>query len=483
MRRAAKTPFGRTHGFLDVQTVGQFQQRVPLCRYEDLWRDWWEPHFPVLQDVTWPGRIPYIAASSGTTAGVTKYIPVSPAMMASNRRATLDLLTHHLRNRPRSRMLGGKNLVLGGSSDLTELAPGVLAGDLTGIAAQEIPLWARPYYYPPRELALIADWEHKMEILGPRSLEQDIRTIGGTASWLILFLERLVERHGRPEAGLASVYPNLELVVHGGVDFAPYRERFERLLHGSHAELREVYPASEGFVAVADRGTGEGLRLLADNGVFFEFVPVEDLHKPDPRRHWVADVEPDVNYAVIVSTCAGLWGYILGDTVRFLSRRPPRLVITGRTSYSLSAFGEHVIGEEIERAVAAAAHAIGRTITDYSVGPLFPGTDGSVRGGHLYIVEFVEGVPPDEDTRLFAQTVDETLSRLNADYETHRVPGVGMDVPRVAAVQPGTFAAWMKRRGRLGGQNKVPRVINDPKLFGDLRRFAGGGRPILGASG
>jgi hypothetical protein len=290
---------------------------------------------------------------------------------------------------------------------------------------------------------------------------------------MLLFLERLAATAPGRDPGLAGLYPRAELVVHGGVDFAPCRARFERLVAGSRAELREVYPASEGFVAVADRGTGEGLRLLADNGLFFEFVPVEELRTPQPRRFWVGNVETDVNYAVVLSSCAGVWAYLLGDTVRFVGLDPPRLLVTGRTSWTLSTFGEHLIGEEIERAVAAASAALGRSVNDYTVGPVHAAVPGAL-GGHLYVVEFADGVPGDDAAAEFARVLDRELCDLNADYRDHRVGRFAIEPPRVAAVPPGTFAAWMRARGRLGGQNKVPRVVTDPAVLEEIRAAAGG---------
>lgn len=475
--RARDTRFGRDHDFGRIASVRDFQSRVPLRRYEDFWRHYWHAAFPRLANLTWPGTVPYFAKTSGTTTGVTKYVPVSREMIGSNRRAALDTLVHHLRHRPHSRVLGGKSFMLGGSTDLTEEAPGILSGDLSGIAAREVPLWARPYYFPPPDLALISEWGRKVDILGTRSLDQDIRTISGTASWLLLYFARMAELF--PERGRRAVdfYPRFELLVHGGVNFAPYRTAFERLLDGGRAELREVYPASEGFVAVADRGTGEGLRLLTDSGIFFEFVPVEELDAPDPRRFWLGDIETGVNYALVLSTCAGVWAYVLGDTVRFVERDPPRLLITGRTSYSLSAFGEHLIGEEIERAVSEAADALGLSVHDFSVGAIHAESPGAL-GGHLYVLEFADGDPGGDRLDAFARRVDESLCRLNVDYRDHRgKPGFGIDPPRILPAPPGTFAAWMRERGKLGGQNKVPRIVNDAALFQNLRDFAAGTKP------
>lgn len=469
LRRAADTRFGRAHEFTRISSVEEFQARVPLRRYEDFWRDWWRDAFPVLTDISWPGKIPFFAATSGTTTGNTKFIPVSRAMTVSNRRAVLDLLTHHLAARPRSRIFGGRNFMLGGSTDLVRQAPGVLSGDLSGIAAETVPAWARTRFFPPLRHALETDWEKKIATLARLSLDADIRSLGGTPSWVLLLFERLAALRPDAPRRVASWYPKLELFVHGGVDFSPYRARFAELFEGSGADVREVYPASEGFVAVADRAPGEGLRLLIDNGIFFEFVPVQEIDAPNPTRHWAGTVETGVNYAIVLSTCAGLWSYVLGDTVRLIDRAPPRLLVTGRLSYMLSAFGEHLIGEELEAAVSAAAAAVGRTVSDWTVTARLPQSGG--RGGHLYLVEF--DAPPDDETiARFAAALDADLTRRNLDYAAHRSGGFGMDAPTVRAVRPGTFAAWMKRRGMLGGQNKVPRVIRDAALLESLEQVA-----------
>jgi hypothetical protein len=459
LRRGEPTRFGVDHGFTRLRTVADYQSAVPLRRYEDFWQAYWQPTFPRLDGVTWPGLIPYFANSSGTSSGITKHIPLSQAMMSANRRAAVELLVHHIANRPHSRILGGRNFMLGGSTALTGLGPGVAMGDLSGIAAARVPWWARDRYFPSGSLARIVDWEEKTQALALQSLKEDIRSLSGTPSWLLLFFERLWAIHPERERRLTSHYPNLELLVHGGVSFAPYRDRFAGLLAGSHAETREVYPASEGFVAIADRGPNDGLRLLADNGLFFEFVPVAELGSSQPTRHWLGTAQPDIDYALVLTTCAGLWSYVLGDTVRLASRDPPRLFVTGRTSYDLSAFGEHLTGEEIERAVSTAAREIGADTTDFTVGPVFDG-----RGHHLYVVEFHEPVDSERLAR-FVTAVDRALLAANDDYAVHRKGDFGMDPPQAVAVAPGAFAAWMKARGKLGAQNKVPRVMTDPEAL------------------
>jgi hypothetical protein len=466
LARARDTRFGRAHGFAGIADVAAFQRAVKLRRFEEFWAEYWQADFPVLQDVTWPGRIPAFANTSGTTGAATKRIPVSRAMLRANRRAALDVMVWHLTNRPLSRVLAGRNFILGGSTALERLAPGIVAGDLSGLAAADIPRWARPRTFPPQELALIEDWERKVATLAPLSLQAQVTSLSGTPSWLLLFLAEL--RRLRPGARLAELYPALELVVHGGVGFSPYRAAFADCLAGSRAETREVYPASEGFIAIADRGDGEGLRLILDNGLFFEFVRPDDLAAATPDRRWIADAEIGVDYALLLSSNAGLWSYVIGDTVMLTGRDPPRLLVTGRTSWSLSVAGEHLVGAELDAAVAAAAAALGGRVADYACAALPPDA-ADPRGGHVFIVE-LDGAAA--DATAFAAALDGELLRGNADYAAHRSGGYGLRDPAVLLVPPGTFAAWMRKRGKLGGQNKVPRVIANPALLADLQRFA-----------
>lgn len=468
--KAAQTKFGRDHGFDRIKSVEDFRAAVPLRRYDDFWREYWKGAFPVLDNVTWPGRVPFFAVTSGTTSGSSKYIPITPAMNQSNAYAGLDLLTHHVTARPKSRVFGGKSFMLGGSTDLVRESEGVYSGDLSGIAIKRLPWWARQFAFPPIDLALITDWEEKVRRLATLSTETDIRVITGTPSWLLILFDRQ-QANARRAVTARELYPHLEMLVHGGVNFKPYRARFEQFLDGG-AELREVYPASEGFIAVQDATPDDGLRLLTDTGLLFEFVPVDELESAKPTRHWLGNVETGVNYAIVLSTCSGCWGYIIGDTVRFVSLNPPRILITGRTSYSLSAFGEHLIGEEIEDAVASAAAASGLTVTDFSVGAVYPNAAGEL-GRHLYVIEF-GALPSVEIAAKVAAAIDERLKARNDDYRAHRSEGFGMHAPEVRAVAPGTFAQWMKSRGRMGGQNKVPRIINDQTLFADLTNFTAG---------
>jgi hypothetical protein len=452
LRRAAGTRFGRDHGFARIDSVAAFQRAVPLRRYEALHADYLAPALPVLDGVLWPGRTPYLALTSGTTSGRTKHIPVTREMVRANRGAALDVLAWHLAAQPGARPFGGLSFMLGGSTALDQVAPGVRQGDLSGIATHEVPGFLRAWSWPPERIALMADWDAKLDALAREAPAGAIRALSGTPSWLLVLFERLAALHGTPPL------PGLELLIHGGVAWAPYRDRIAPFLPAGCA-TREVYPASEGFVAIADRGEGDGMRLCLDRGCFFEFVPVEELDAAAPTRHWAGTIETGVEYAVVVSSCAGLFGYVIGDTVRFVERAPPRLLVTGRTSWMLSAFGEHLAGEEIEAALLAAAAQAGLRVTEYAVGPEFAGT----RGRHRWCVETEAPAEPDAAPRL-AALLDAALRAENDDYTAHR-DGAQLAAPEVVLLPPGAFAAWMRAEGKLGGQHKVPRVVADPARF------------------
>lgn len=461
IRRAAATRFGQQHEFHRLHSVADYQARVPLRSYEEFWSHYWKEAYPHLQGITWPEKVPYYALSSGTTTGATKYIPVSWDMVRSNKKAafTTTALFRHVY--PQAKLLTGKFFFVGGSTELRPQPDGSRAGDLSGIAAREFPDALRPYTFPPLELALIANWEEKLQRLAERSLHEPITAISGIPAWLLVLFGKLKALSGK--STLAEIWPQLRLVVHGGTAFEPYRNVFRREIGSDQVQLCEVYPASEGFVATEDPRY-HLLRVIPDHGIFFEFVPVEDLERAHPPRHTLADVEPGVNYAVVLTTCAGLWSYVLGDTVVFEKRNPPLLRFTGRTKYFLSAFGEHLIAEEVEKAVASAARACGVDVIDFHVGPVFPAQPHQP-GHHLYLVECAERLP---DPQRFAAAIDAELMVLNEDYAPHRQGDLAMRQPEVRLVRRGGFAEWMKSRGKYGGQHKVPRMDNSGQLTSEM---------------
>jgi hypothetical protein len=462
VRVAARTAFGRAHDFAAIDTVQDYQRRVPLRDYDAFWTQWWGPGFPHVGGATWPGPIRYFANSSGTTRASTKRLPLSRAMVRGNRLAALDVLAWHFAVRPASRMLGGPGIFLSGSTRLEVLAPGVRAGDLSGIAAVERPAWARGRVLPDGDLAEVTDWQAKMKALAPLALRQPVTSISGTASWMLLFFETAAAARQLTDR-LQTLFPALELLVHGGVGFAPYRDRFAHWMEGSRALTREVYAASEGFIAVADRGDGEGVRLLLDRGIFFEFVRPAELGSSAPERRWISDAVEGEEYALVVTTNSGLWSYVLGDTVRLTTRKPPRILVTGRTSWSLSVAGEHLIGAELDAAVTEAARAIGRQVVEYSAAPVQPDARDA-RAGHLFAVELDAPAEPDR----FGRALDAALKRVNADYAAHRAGEFGLRQPDIRLLAAGSFARWMQQRGKLGAQNKVPRVVDGPESLASL---------------
>ncbi|MCB0334942.1 MAG: GH3 auxin-responsive promoter family protein [Bdellovibrionales bacterium] len=468
--KAAQTDFGKKHDFSSIRSIEDFQARVPLRSYEQFWDEYWKQPFPYLNNVTWPGLISNFAVSSGTSSGTTKYIPYTKGTKQGYTQAGLDMMIHHVLNRPQSRLFSGKNFVLGGSTSLVEQAPGIFSGDISGISVKSLPWWAKLRYFPPLELTLLSDWEEKIEKYAQLSIHEHITGLSGVPSWMLILIERLFELKNAPSKRLVEVFPDLELIVHGGVNFAPYIDQFTQLMEGGHAELREVYPASEGFFAVADRSYGQGMRLQIDGNVFFEFVPLEELDSDNPRRHTLANVERDINYAVVLTTSAGLWSYIIGDTISFVDLEPARILVTGRTSYYLSAFGEHLIADEVEDAVSTAARSLNLSVRDFSVGARFP-DESRTLGGHIFVVEFYNANPSPEQLAQFGTAIEKRLCERNEDYEAHLANGYGLERPEVRVVADGTFAEWMKSRGKLGGQNKVPRIITKQELFDSLLSY------------
>ncbi len=474
VRHAWRTRFGRDHDFDGIRGIADYQRRVPLRSYEAFWSDYWRAPFPCLADVTWPGRVPYFALSSGTTSGATKYVPLSRQMLASNQKAALTTLSLFLSAYPGTPLFTGRLFFLGGSTDLRNLAAKdgqpapypILAGDLSGITVREASSLLRPFTFPPEKLALVTDWDEKMRLLAENGVNLPITMLSGIPAWLLVLFDRLKQMTGRDR--IADIWPRLRLVIHGGTKFEPYRPLFQTLLGDASVRFLETYPASEGFIATEDSRYGL-LRLIPDHNIFFEFVPTEDLDAEHPTRHTVADLEPGVQYAVVLTTCAGLWSYVLGDTVCFERREPPLLRFTGRTRYFLSAFGEHVISEEVEKAIAAAASATGTSVIDFHVGPVFPARPG-LPGHHRWFVEFAASTCADVRA-VFARELDAALGRLNEDYWAHRAGDLTMRAPEVCPVPRGGFADWMRSRGRLGGQNKVPRMDNSGQITEQLARF------------
>ncbi len=456
--QASQTRFGIDHNFAEIKDVAQFQGQVQIRDYSDFWDGYWKDAFPILEDVTWPGRIPYFAKTSGTTTGKSKFLPCSLTRVSADNRAGLQVLIEHLRSRPRSTALLGRYFMFAGSPNLERLGDGIYAGELSGISASERPFWAgSSRYYLPKSLAQLADWNDKEIMLSKDCLGKDIRSISGLPSWMKLLIVRVFDNNPGRRRQLREFFPDLELIVHGGMSFDPYREFFDQINEQKLVDFREIYAASEGFFGVSDSAAADGMRLLVDSGVFYEFVELDQLHSPSPQRHWLNDVQNDVDYALIVSTCAGLWSYVVGDIIKFTDKDKLRFRFSGRLSQTLSTFGEKVLNEEVEIAVAIAAKNIGSNFADFSVYCAFVDVENSIGRYEFFIESDVDDPAKNE---LLAKTIDDNLRRTNSGYDTRRKNELSIVEPVVTMLPKGAFESWMNSKGKAGGQHKVPRVIH-----------------------
>jgi len=474
LKSAGDTEFGLAHAFRSIRTVAQYQERVPVREYADF-EPLWERAVAGARGVTWPGFCRDWVKTSGTTGG-SKVIPVTTEAFASHRKGGWDALLLACSRVGARQLFGRPMLSLGGSTELKAVGSGCRLGDLSGLTMRRLPPGIRGRYSLGPEIGGIADWERPLDAIAELVAAQDLRLISGMPSWMVVLFERVGRRgqaEGRPMRDLAECWPGLRVLIHGGVAFAPYAAVFHEWM-GRRLDRIEVYPACEGFVAVQTEASGS-LTLMLDYGIFYEFVPVEDVGSATPRRHTVAHIQLHRPYAVVMSTPGGLWSYLLGDTVRFVARDPLRLVITGRTRHYVNAFGENVIVEEVERALTGACRRTEAEVVEFTVAPRFP-SSGEPRGGHEWLVEF--RLPPREPED-FVRVLDETLIALNTDYRTKRSGPVGMLAPRVTALPPGTFSRWMREKDGLGDQHKVPRVTNDRRMAeGLFAVIQGAARPL-----
>ncbi|MCB0528153.1 MAG: GH3 auxin-responsive promoter family protein [Saprospiraceae bacterium] len=466
---AAGTAFGREHRFSEIGGYEAFRQAVPIRDYESL-KDYIERIKNGEKDVLWPGKPVYFAKTSGTTSGV-KYIPMSkestPLHFGTARNASFN----YFARTGKGDWLDGKMIFLSGSPELETVA-GIPTGRLSGISNHLVPAWLRTNQLPSWETNCIEDWEEKLDRIVDETMRADMRLISGIPPWVQMYYERLLERTDKKT--VREIFPNFSLFVYGGVNYEPYRAKLEALVGGPVDSL-ETYPASEGFIAFQDRfleqkGDGPpGLLLNADAGMFFEFVPADEVFNENPTRLWLRDVQLGVNYALILHTNAGLWGYNIGDTVQFVSKDPYRIVVSGRIKHFISAFGEHVIGKEVEEALLPVANASGVRIVEFTVAPQVTPPEGGLPY-HEWFVEF-DNAP--QDMAAFALEVDARMRAQNIYYDD-LITGNILRPLVIRTMQRDAFRAYMKSEGKLGGQNKVPRLANDRKIADGLGRMVNG---------
>lgn len=461
VQTAKYTEWGRKYDFASITHPDQFRQRVPLQDYEDV-----KPFVERLrkgeQNLLWPTDMRWFAKSSGTTSDRSKFIPVSrEALEDCHYKGGKDLIAFHYEQFPESKLYQGMSLVVGGSSNIEQFRPDAYTGDLSAIIIRNLPLWVEVRRTPVIETALLDNWELKIEQMAKETKREDVRCIAGVPSWTLVLLRRILELSGKQN--ILEVWPNLELFMHGGVSFRPYRAQFVALIPSPTMNYLESYNASEGSFAIQDRHGADDMLLMLDYGIFYEFIPLDELDKEDPRTVFLHEVTVGQSYAIVISTNGGLWRYMPGDTVRFTSVHPHRVQVSGRIKSFINAFGEELVVENADRGIQAACEATGAVVSEFTAAPIYMESDA--RGGHEWVIEFETG-PDDLDA--FTATLDGTMRSLNSDYDAKRRGDMALRPPVVHNVPPGTFYAWMKQRGKLGGQNKVPRLCNDRAILDSL---------------
>jgi hypothetical protein len=464
VRRAAKTQYGERHGFLSIQNIQDFQSRVPVVNYESLY-----PEIDRLlkgeQNVLWPSEIRWFAKSSGTTNARSKFIPISQeALDDCHFKAGKDMLSMYYNNYPDSKMMSGKGLVIGGSQEINPLdnQNKTLTGDLSAILISNLPWWAQMVRTPSMETALMSEWEAKIEKMAEESARENVTSISGVPTWTIVLIEKLVKDHG--VRNILELWPNLEVFFHGAVAFGPYEKVFERLIPKSDMHYMETYNASEGYFALQDQTDSKDLLLMLDYGIYYEFEPLDELGKEDPKVLSLDQVEVGQVYALLITTNAGLWRYRIGDTVKITSKNPYRVRIAGRTKHFINAFGEELMIENAESAIAHACELTHAEIHNFTAAPHYLG-EGGEKGGHEWVIEFIR---EPNDLERFKLLLDEKLREVNSDYDAKRHKDIALIPPRIHVAAPGTFMSWMKQRGKLGGQNKVPRLSNHREYLEEL---------------
>lgn len=458
---AENTEWGRRYDYKSILCLQQFTERVPIQDYDTL-KPYIERMLNGDQNVLWPSEIKWFAKSSGTTNDRSKFIPVSEESLEEcHYKCGKDMLSIYCNNRPETQMFTGKGLVLGGSHQINQLSEDSYYGDLSAVLIKNLPLWAEFHRTPNMSIALMDDYETKMDKMAEATIQENVTSISGVPTWTIVLAKKILEITGKKN--LLEVWPNLELYVHGAVNFNPYRAQFKELIPSDDMYYLETYNASEGFFGIQDQANSEEMLLMLDYGIFYEFLPVERLKDEQPKTIQLDGIVLHKNYALIISTNGGLWRYMIGDTIQFTSLSPFRIKITGRTRHFINAFGEELIIDNAEQALTVACNATGAEIKDYTACPVYfkenePGT-------HEWLIEFSKQ-PESFDT--FKQILDTTLREVNSDYDAKRFKDMAMKPPIVHNVPANTFYNWLKMKGKLGGQHKVPRLANERKYVDEI---------------
>lgn len=464
---AVDTEWGKSHFFHDIHTAEDFRQAIALTDYEDL-----KPFINRMmlgeRDVLWPGRVNCFSKSSGTTNDKSKFIPISPQnLYKCHMRGSWDTMSLYYHNRPNASQFADKSVLMGGSLSAFPPHPATMVGDVSAIMIQHMPWVARPFFIPDLETTLLPNWEEKLEKLalaGARTA--NVVMIGGVPTWTVVLFRRILELTGK--SNMLEVWPRFQVYTHGGVSFTPYRQQFQSFFPSPAVDYQEIYNASEGFFAVQDTLGEEGMLLLLNNGIYYEFIPMSEWEKNNPQAITLAEVEVGKNYALVISTNSGLWRYLPGDTVIFTSVNPYRIKVSGRTKQFVNAFGEEVMVDNTDKALAEACLLSGAEVYEYTVAPVY--FEGSAQGGHQWIIEFVK---EPLDLPAFAQLLDLKLQQINSDYEAKRFRNMAMLPLSIKVVPNGTFHNWLRAKGKMGGQHKVPRLANHRNYIDEILGHVG----------
>jgi hypothetical protein len=458
------TEYGKQHGFEQINNISDFKKAVPLNDYESL-KPYIERTMSGEQNILWPSPITWFAKSSGTTSDKSKFIPVSKESLDENHfKAGKDVLTMYLKQFPESRFMSGKALTIGGSHQINQLNAESFYGDLSAVMLQNTPLYIQTVRTPDLSIALMDEWEEKIEMMARTTIQEDVTFIVGVPTWTIVLIKRIFEIAGTDN--LLDIWPNLELYIHGGVNFAPYRKQFQKYIPSPKMQYWETYNASEGFFAMQDSTDSNGMMLLLNHGIYYEFMPMDEYGKENPETLELKDVEVGKNYAIVISTNGGLWRYIVGDTVQFTSVEPYRIKVSGRLKHYINAFGEEVIVDNSDQAIEKASAETGAIVNDYSAAPVY--MSGESNGAHEWIIEF-EHLPCSLET--FTESLDKHLKAINSDYEAKRHKDIALRMPIVHRMPAGGFNKWLKDKGKLGGQHKVPRLSNERRFIDEMMPY------------
>ncbi len=459
--KGQNTEYGRNHLFGSTHSYTEFTKNVPLNSYEEL-KGAIDRMRHGEANVLWPRQVKWYAKSSGTTNDKSKFIPVSDEGLQNvHYRGGQDVVALYLRDHPGSRLFDGKSLILGGSHSQNYNLEGTLVGDLSAILIENINPLANLVRVPKKRTALLSDFEVKRDRIARECLNKNVTNISGVPSWMMSVLVRVLELAGKEH--LEEVWPNIEVFFHGGIAFTPYRAQYEKLITSPMMHYMETYNASEGFFGIQDDSTDKSMLLMLDYGVFYEFIPLEQLGQPDADIVPLEGVELGRNYAMIISTSCGLWRYLIGDTVQFTSKRPYKFLITGRTKYFINAFGEELIQDNAEKGLAYACEQTGAELSEYTAAPVY--MDENAKCRHQWLIEFTQ--EPDSIEH-FANLLDQKLQEINSDYEAKRLRDITLQRLEVVKARPNLFNDWLKMKGKLGGQHKVPRLSNSRKNMDEL---------------